>query len=146
LQGLDRYGRDLAVDAFIHSLGDPDNATINRAAFGLRELPESRAVRPLIDALVTEHTTKRGADNPGQITTSFGNDSTGGGSSFGMGSRRTPETKSLIRNRDVLDALLVLSDGFNPSRQNQDPYNQIVWKHWFATRDLPQVVDLRREP
>lgn len=146
LDGLDRHGRDLAIDAFIHSLGDPDNPTVNRAAVGLQRLSDPRAIRPLIDALVTEHKYKLGADNPGQITTSFGGGPSGDGIGFGMGGGGPKEAKSLIRNRDVLDALLLLSDGFSPSNQNQDPYNRVPWMHWFATRDIPQVVDLRRDP
>lgn len=135
LDGLARNDRDLAVDAFIHALGSKDNAKINRAAFGLQQMPESRAVRPLIDALQTKHTYKP-KSNPGQISTSFG--SGGTGLSTGGGGAKT--VTKILSNRDVLDALLKQSEGFDFQ------YNQVAWRNWYATRDIPHVVDLRRRP
>ncbi len=141
LDALEVNGRELAVDAFIHSLGSTDNASINRAAVGLQRLVEPRATRPLIDVLVTKHKFKIGKDNPGQISTSFGSGPSGGGIGFGSGSRAKVVEKP-FNNPEVLNALLLLSDGANFD------YDVARWKQWYALRDTPDphLVDLRREP
>ena len=141
LDSLDKGDRDQAVEAFIHSLSDNDNVVVKNAAIGLQRLVESRSTRPLIDALVTTHKSKAGQDNPGQLSTSFGGGANGGGIGFGAGSR-AKVVEEQVRNREALDALLLLSGGVNFE------YNKAKWREWLALRDTPRPdhVDLRRGP
>lgn len=140
LAGLERNGRELAVDAFINSLGSKDNAVVKRAGYALQQMPEERSTRPLINALQTKHTYKIGKDNPGQISTSFGGSGSGGGG-IGLGSGGSAKTVTeVVNNREVLDALLAITEGAHAEFQ----FNQELWRRWMATRDLPPVVDLRR--
>ena len=146
LRCLDRLensvGRDLAIDAFIKALGSSSNATIYRAGIGLTRLPAERAIRPLINALVSEHKVQIESGSPGGISTSFGGPVNGGGSggiNFGAGGGPKFERR-LVENESVLDALVKNAEGANFQ------YDQDAWLDWFIARRTPMVVDLRRGP
>lgn len=131
-------GRDNAIDAFIRSLDSKNNVVIRRAGIGLQRLQAERAIRPLIDALVTTHKVLISNSNSGQVSTSFGNapGSSGGGFSFGGGGPKYRE--DAVNNREVLDALLPLADGVNFE------YSTLYWLQWFSDRDASPGLNLRR--
>lgn len=143
-------GRDVAIDAFINALRSNDNVVVRRAAFGLTQISDERAIRPLIDSLVTEHKVIRSTGQPGQISTSFGGSSvggssngsssnggqSGGGLSVGGGGSKTE--RRLVKNAAVLAALTKLSGGANFL------YDQAAWRQWYIEQTTPSSIDLRR--
>ena len=137
-------GRDKAIDFFVKRLTSKKNEIIYRAGIGLTQLTADRAVRPLIDALVSSHTVTIGNSQPGGISTSFGGQTNGapggtGGIGFSAGGGATTEQRQL-KNETVLDALVKTTQG--PNFQ----YDQDAWLEWYIEQSTPLIVDLRRGP
>lgn len=140
----DSTGHDLAIDYFIKRLSSADNAIIYRAGIGLTQLTAERAVKPLIDALVSSHKVQIENKPPGGISTSFGGQANGapggtGGIGFGAGGGPKYETRT-VKNETVLDALVKITEG--PNFQ----YDQDAWLEWYIEQSTPMIVDLRRGP
>lgn len=123
------------VDYFIGKLRSSDNVEVNRAAVALRELGDTSAIGPLIEALVTTHRIKISSGNPGQITTSFGT----GGTGVSVGGGPVVVTQA-VQNRQVLDALEKLTGGVNFG------FDQARWRAWYATqRRAENPISARRD-
>ncbi len=138
LDQLENYGADTAIDAFIIKLESPENLVIRRAALGLIRLQHERAIRPLIDALVTEHKIQLGG-NSDQISTAFNGSGSGGTGGIGFGSGGGPKVViKQVQNREVLDALLQVADGANYQ------FDQVAWLNWYIYRNAPKTSSLRR--
>ncbi|MCL6502729.1 MAG: HEAT repeat domain-containing protein [Pirellulales bacterium] len=134
LDYLDNEPRPAVVEMYIKHLRHKDNAVVNRAAVGLARMKDPSAIPPLIDALVTTH--KFLVDNTpaGQTTAGFG---TGGGAfQFGGGPKYVSRK---LQNPDVLDALVLLSDGMNFQ------YDSDAWKRWYASQKTNTAIDARRD-
>lgn len=130
LEVLGRWQSKYAVQQFINLLKDPDNPTVNRAGAALAALKDPAATRPLIDALITEHKRLVGG---GGINPSFSDQ----GSGLSMGGK--PKiVKEKMRNESVLTALTVIYPGVNFG------FNQPEWLRWYAERNTPKSVNLRR--
>lgn len=144
LDALAVRGREMAVEAFLQALSSTNNLTIRRAAVGLSRLPDPRAVRPLIENLVTQHRMQVAPEQPGAIGASFGSALNGtgagtGGLSLGAGGRPKTIIKA-VKNAEVLDALLAHADGVNFG------YDQPLWRAWYVRQQTPLGLDLRRAP
>jgi len=134
---LRERGASGAVGAFARALSSSSNATINRAAVALGQMGDRRAVLPLIQALVTEHSTI--VQPTSDIRPSFGSGPNGGFGGLSVGSKPTKITKRL-ENKSVLEALVALTD------QNF-LYDESSWRSWYiAQHALPEDVNLRRDP
>jgi hypothetical protein len=122
------------VDDYIRGLNpklNPNNVFLNRAAIAIGWFDSKKAIRPLIDALVTEHAAGMTGGSPGNI--GFSSD---GSFSAGGSPKQKIETK---QNRYVLQALQELTG------ENFE-YNQEAWQDWFARSQTPPAIDLRRNP
>lgn len=140
LDQLAAHGREVSMQAYLAHLGSSDNITVRRAARALQRVADKTAIEPLIDALVTTHRFKvQQGGGPGQMNFSGGQSSDGsaGGIGFGVGGRAKLVERQL-ENREVLDALLALTEGANFR------FNVPAWKQWYAEYTTPAVVDLRR--
>jgi hypothetical protein len=126
-----------AVARYVQALKQSDNAIINRAAAGLGLMKDPGAVGPLIDALVTTHTFRMQQGQPGQTTTTFGTWPNSGGFNFGGSGVKT--VKRQFQNRDVLQALVDLTDGVSYN------YDVRAWKNWYAAQKKPKTLDARRD-
>jgi hypothetical protein len=109
---------------------------VNRAAAGLAHMKDPIAIEPLIAALVTTHKYKIVKGNPNQTSASFGTGAPGG-FSFGGGGEEIV-TKNLP-NKNVLDALILLSGGVNFD------FDVEAWKYWFASQKKPATINTRRD-
>lgn len=126
-----------AVARYVQALKNKDNATINRAAVGLRLMKDRSAVGPLIEALVTTHTFRFQQGQPGQSTTTFGTGPNSGAFSFGGSNVKI--VKRQFQNREVLQALVDLTDGVSFN------YDVQAWKNWFAAQRKRPSLDARRD-
>lgn len=128
LDALTRYGRELAIGAYLGYLRSPKVEHINRAAIGLRVLKADNAILSLIDALVTQHKVQV------KNTPTYDNSGT---TVFGGDKPRTEIQNS--QNDEVLAALTMLTN------QNFQ-YDELAWRVWFAKTFAAPVSDLRRDP
>ncbi|QDU57105.1 HEAT repeat domain-containing protein [Aeoliella mucimassa] len=136
LQSLDaliRSGRPGLTEAYVKALRSNENAVVNRAGVALASLDDKSAIGPLIDALVTKH--KKVVGNASGGDTYSVSPSTGG---FSFGGSGPKEVSGLLRNPDVLSALVKLSN-------EHFGYDQSTWKKWHATQARMVQVDLRRD-
>jgi hypothetical protein len=138
LELLEKTKPPAAVGIYVRSLGSKDNRHVNRAALGLGMMGDKSVVGPLIDVLITDHKFRLGSGNPGQMTTTFGRSSAGGGTSFGTGGG--PKiVKKMVRNEEVLAALSRLTG-------KDFDFDVAAWKRWFATqRPAVPAVNTRRD-
>lgn len=126
------------VAYFVGKLQGQGNPTINLAAMGLARLKDPSAVGPLIDALITTHTTKVPQGNPGSMTTTFGTGPGGSGPS-GLSVGGSVQTfTQFAQNQSVLDALVAIT-GENFS------FDQRAWKYWHAMQRERASIDARRD-
>ena len=123
------------VAFYVGKLRDKDNRTVNRAAVGLSYVNDPSAIGPLIDALVTIHKFKITKGKPGQMSTTFSNSGAGG---LAMGGS-SKIAKVPIKNRAVLDTLVMLSGGVNFNFDTQ------AWKYWYASKKKRHTLDARRD-
>ncbi|MEA1952593.1 MAG: hypothetical protein U9N87_14530 [Planctomycetota bacterium] len=119
---------------FVARLNNKNNPMINRAAFALGKMGDRTAVAPLIDVLISTHQKKVTSGGPGQ---SAGFDNTGGGG-MSMGQTTKIYTRHL-RNPQVLDALVALTDGVNFD------YNEQKWRYWLAEQNKHKPLNARRD-
>ena len=128
-----------AVAKYVQALKHKDNPVVNRAATGLAQLKDARAIGPLIGALVTIHTFEIQKGQPGQTNSTFTNGLGGGGGGFTFGGGGVEIRKVAFENRDVLQALVDLTGGtsFN--------FDVKSWQYWFAAQKKPASLDARRD-
>lgn len=139
LDQLSEFGAPQAVRSCEKLLTSKDNLKVNRAALCLGALHDATATPALINALVTEHkfVIQSSGGNPGQTNAGFGTGPGGGGNSFSAGGRPQIIERKL-QNEGVLNALIALHPGINFG------YDEEAWKRWYASKDRPLVLDLRR--
>ncbi|HEY2838364.1 MAG TPA: HEAT repeat domain-containing protein [Pirellulales bacterium] len=136
LEYLAKANHPGAVDFFIKRLQHKDNVMVNRAGYALGKMKDQRALRPLIDALVTTHKFQVQTGNGNGMNTGFNNGGGGGGFSFGGGGPQIVDVEK--QNPDVHSALTALS-GVNFD------YNKRAWKDWLSSQKKTQNVDARRD-
>ncbi len=107
---------------------------IDRAAEALGSLPDPRAIRPLIEALVTIH--KQVSTVGAGSSAGFNND---GGIGFGQGSKEVEMTFQK-EHPQVLSTLLMYSEGANYQ------YDEDAWRQWYADTRARTNLSLRRDP
>ena len=128
LDGLRRFGRDVAVPTYLGFLTDKRNEFVNRAAEGLGQFNPPEAILPLIRALITEHVVVAGGGNSMNV----GNNGT-----FGIGGGPKAE-KVPFNNSSVLATLTqITGQSFG--------YEQNRWLVWYANTFAPPALDLRRD-
>lgn len=135
-----------STNRYMLALKDKDNDVVQRAAVGLRYIGDRRAIGPLIDALITQHTfelTPAGATGPGSINSTFDKSGNGvgglSGGGGGLGVNMKPQkVRKTFLNEEVHRTLAKLS--------GQDfEFNQKLWKKWLSTqKEVPQF-DGRRD-
>ncbi len=128
-----------AIGKYVQELKSKDNAVINRAAVGLRQMKDPSAVGPLIDALVTTHTLVIDQGQSGQTQAAFGTGANSGGGSFNFGGGGPKIIKQPYENREVLQALVDLTGGVSFN------FDRSAWKYWYAAQKKPQSLDARRD-
>lgn len=138
LDCLEKQSNTGAVEAYIKRLKDKDNVMVNRAALGLARMKDQRALRPLIDALVTTHQFLVDPGTGGNISSTFSN---AGGGSFAFGGGGPKYQERDVQNATVRDALVSLAGGANFD------YDIRAWKNWLAARKKAEMknVDARRD-
>jgi hypothetical protein len=127
------------TDYFIGRLHDKENTVVNRAGRALGRLKDRKAIAPLIESLMTDHTFQVAPEQP-NMTAGIGamnGQSMGGGFSFGGGGPKYV-TKT-IQNEDVLQALCDLTGGQNFL------YDRNRWKAWYASQKKAQSLNARRD-
>jgi hypothetical protein len=132
-------GQTWAPEFFIEYLANrnpkSDNPLeIDRAAEALASLPDPRAIRPLIDALVTVH--KQVSTVGAGSSAGFSND---GGIGFGQGSKEV-ELTFQKEHPQVLSTLMMYSEGANFQ------YDEDAWRQWYADTRARTNLTLRRDP
>lgn len=131
--------RKNCVDFFIRGLSHADNVIVNRAGVALSYFKDPRSIAPLIDALLTTHTTTIVSGNAGQIGAGFGGQVGGGmGGGISMG-QSVINQKNQKQNPGVYEALLsVIGNKANFQ------YNEEAWKHWYSALKKAKAIDVRR--
>jgi hypothetical protein len=124
-----------AIDFFIKRLNHKDNDMVNRAGYALGKMKDPRAVRPLIDALVTTHKIQIQQGNGNNMNTGFGG---GGGGGFSFGGNGPQIIDREFRNPDVHAALTEMT------KVNFD-YDERAWKAWYTSQKKTEPVDARRD-
>lgn len=131
--------RKNCVDYFIRGLTHADNVIVNRAGVALSYFKDPRSIAPLIDALVTTHTTTLVAGNAGQIGAGFGGQVGGGmGGGLNMG-QSVINQKNQKQNRGVYEGLLSVID----NKANYQ-FDEEAWKHWYSALKKAKAIDVRR--
>ena len=137
LEQLARHPGPQICEFFVKQLESPSNVRVRRAGAALEVVGDPSAVKPLIDALVTQHKTVVTPANPGQISGAFGNGGTSSGTGFSTGGGAKIANYA-EQNREVLAALVKLTSvNFQ--------YDQQAWLGWLIqerSKYLP--VNLRR--
>src|SRR5262245_1157771 len=123
-------------DAFVAALKDNSNAKVNRAASALARLQDKSSIAPLIEALITTHTTV--IDNGEYTTAGFGN----GVAGLQKGDGRQTLVFH-IQNQPALDALSKLTGA-------DFGFDKQAWRTWFAQEKIAQeagqpAVNVRRQ-
>lgn len=123
------------VESYVEALKDTRNDRVNKAAMALARLNDLSAVSPLIDALITTHTSVTPPRFGGEATAiSFGS----GGSS--MVQNDGPKVQiSRVHNQPVLDTLTRLSGGSNFG------FDQRAWRYWYAQEKKTEQAGLQVE-
>jgi len=124
-----------AVDFFIKRLLHKDNVMVNRAGVALGKMKDPRAIRPLIDALVTRHKYQVTQGNGNNMNSTFGG---AGGGNFGFGGGGPQIIEQDKQNPEVFAALTSLTGA------NFD-YNEQAWRAWLTSQKKTQNVDARRD-
>jgi HEAT repeat protein len=129
-----------STNRYMAALKDKDNNVVQRAAIGLRYIGDRRAIQPLIEALITQHTFElqaQGATGPGSINSTF--DKSGGGvgglsgGGGGLGVNQKPQrVRKSFFNEEVHRTLTHLT--------GQDfQFDKKLWKNWLGTqKEVPQ--------
>ncbi len=140
---LDQLVASKAIDVvpyFISQLSPKVNREpkkINRAGIALGRLKDPRAIKPLIQALVTEHKEVQGSSGSGglgPISAGFGSGAPG---SFSFGNK--PKTiLNRSHNNDVLVGLKLITG-------EDHRFDKERWNEWYIEANTPKNVDLRRD-
>jgi hypothetical protein len=133
-----------STNRYMLALRDKDNEVVQRAALGLRYINDRRAVGPLIEALVTEHTFElapNGATGPGSINSTFdksGRGIGGGTGGGGLGVNMKPQRiRKPFLNEEVRRALVQMT--------GQDfQFDKQLWRQWLGTQKEVPSFDGRR--
>ena len=115
------------------ALRGTDSHRINRAAFALKILGDESAIKPLINALITQYVVSPNSESGGKTSVTFS--PTGGGLALG-GNQKTKAVS--LQNTHVLEALTTLTNvnyGWDQSR----------WHLWFLNQGVSTNVDIRRD-
>ena len=128
-----------AVGALLADLKSKDNARVNRAGAALGRISDPETFLPLVDALVTEHKFILTQGTPGSTSATFSPNGGGGGLSAG---NKTKVITRRVQNSSVLSALATLMEEHHVNFQ----YDQQGWKAWYAEKNTPDEVTLRRDP
>lgn len=124
------------VTYFVRQLRHKKNEYVRRAAVGLAAMGDPSAIKPLIEALVTEHKYLiKGSGGSGSISASFG--SGGSGLSMGGGPKYR---KELHRNQECLDALVLLTGGANFQ------FDLGAWKTWYNAQNRRATLEGTAQP
>lgn len=132
---LEKQKAPAVVKYFIVRLSHKNNAMINRAAFALEKVGDRSTILPLIGALVTVHKKKVTSGSSGSHSAAFDN---GGGGGMTMG-KSTRIIKYTMRNPQVLDALVALTDGVDLD------YNVQAWRYWLSEQNKRKPLNARRD-
>ena len=132
---LIKSGRPGIATPYVRALSNKVNDIVNRAAVALGQIRDHDSIGPLIEALITKHKIKVSDANPDQHAYSFSKD----GNAFSFGGGGPQVVTQAVRNRDVLDALLTMSNGANFE------YDQEGWRGWLAAQAKANAVDVRRD-
>jgi hypothetical protein len=137
---LARDGSPDVVASLTKELKSKENYRINRAAVGLARMNDRSAIPALIDAVVTKHkkTVGGGGGGPGRIGASFRPGGGGGGGGLNVGGGGPKVYELDYQNREVLDALVSLSEGANFQ------FSKEKWRNWYARLNTPPNINLRR--
>ena len=135
---LARDGSPDVVVSLIKELESKENHRINRAAVGLSRMNDPSAIPALIDAVVTKHK-KVIAGRGGNIGAAFRpGGGVGGPGGLNIGGNKPKVYELVYKNREVLDALVSLSEGANFQ------YSKENWRNWYARLNTPPNINLRR--
>lgn len=134
LDFLKKRKEPAVVAYFTSRLNHKNNIMVNRAAVALEQMNDPASVGALVNALVTVHAKKVTSGGPGQTSATF--DNAGGGLSMGS---TTKIYKVHVKNRDVLDALISITDGVNFDFDVQ------AWRYWLASQKKRRPLDIRRD-
>ena len=133
IEWLRQRKSEVAIFSFIAALQSDNNEVIQRAGIALGRLGDSRATRPLIEALVTQHkfVVSQGS---GSMNVAFGS----GGSGLTAGGGGPKMAERAIQNSAVHDALVALNPGTNLG------FDEESWRRWYIQTHTHLGVDLRR--
>jgi hypothetical protein len=134
LEYLVKSGRQGLLTPYVRALRDKDNEIVNRAGAALGQIGDPAAMRPLVEALITQHRASVPQANPDQQAYLFSPQ----GSGYNFGSPPPPRPQA-VRNPDVLAALVSLSGG------TSFDYDQGQWRRWLAAQAKQPAVDVRRD-
>lgn len=141
LEYLIRFHQPIQLEPYVQALNDGkySNDIINRSAIALSTIGNSKAISPLIDALVTTHSFKNTDAPPGNFNTSFGTGAGGGGGGLSLGGNKSKVVNRDVKNLSVRQALVELSGG-------QDfGFDEKTWRLWYINKQIPDFVDTRRD-
>jgi hypothetical protein len=130
---LARRNRQQVTQLLLPELNSKDNLRVNRAGIGIGRMEDATAILPLIDALTTKH--RFLLKSAGNMSAGF---QPGGGSGGLQMGGRDKVVERELRNRDVLNALALLT-GVNFQ------YDKERWRQWYIEANTPNVVTLRRD-
>jgi len=105
LNGIQPENFESAQPVFIKELKSASNTVVGRAAVALVRVGDSKAIAPLIDALITTHRYKVRSDEPVGETYSFGTD---GSFASGSDSRLPPDVELALRTGQLPQGVIVL--------------------------------------
>lgn len=136
LEYLIKSRRPGLATPYVRALKNRDNVIINRAGAALGQIGDTKAMGPLINALITTHKIQVGDGNADQHAYSFSPD----GSAFSFGGGGPKIIEQPVQNPAVLSALVTLAGGVTFD------YNQPQWRRWLAAQVKDEAIDVRRDP
>lgn len=117
--------------SFLSELRSASNARVRRAGYAIGELGDESMLLPLIKAVRTKHIVEVGGRGNGRINA--------GNGQFSLGRTKPKKVPVWRDNKEVRDALGKLSDAPDFG------YNQGKWLEWYARKNTPPSLDLRRD-
>jgi hypothetical protein len=123
---------------FVHELKSKDNVRVNRSGIALGRMKDPTTVPQLIDALVTVHKFKVQTGPPPGSTSATFDKNGGGGGGLSVGGSPPKIISQDMQNRDVHDALAILTG-------QEFSYDVIQWKRWLAAQKKPDTLGVRRD-
>ncbi len=123
---------------FVHELKSKDNVRVNRSGIALGRMKDATTVPQLIDALVTVHKFKVQTGPPPGSTSATFDKNGGGGGGLSVGGSPPKIISQDMQNRDVHDALAILTG-------QEFSYDVVQWKRWLAAQKKPDTLGVRRD-